>query len=329
MSPQHSHHQSHPQSHRQSHKEPHPSQENIDGHEDSETSDDPYVLAWDKDDGARLAAAARDDAGWYAGIAAQLVKETDRLAVDVGCGGAGMALALAKNLSGDARVIGIDGSADVLADARLNLDAAGISPSKVALEVVDLHDGTEHLRKVVPERRADIVWASASVHHVGDQQGAIGNLAGLLAPGGRLALSEGGLRPRHLPWDLGVGTPGIELRLDAAQDKWFAQMRARLHGSVPMPYDWSEALRNAGLTEVTCRTTLLEKAIPLSDVNRELVISRFSSYVDRLTDAELLDDEDIETWDRLLDSEDEVWLGNRGDLYWLEARSVYLGTQAG
>ena len=77
---------------------------------------------------------------------------------------------------------------------------------------------------------ADLVWASGSVHHAGDQQRAVDTLAGLLAPGGRLALAEGGLPLRCLPWEVGVGEPGLEIRLDAAQDRWFARMRGHSRG---------------------------------------------------------------------------------------------------
>ena len=139
-------------------------------------------------------------------------------------------------------VVAADGNAEVLAEAGRRL--AGV-PARVELVVADLGDGVEPLRAHGP---ADLVWASASVHHVGDQQAAVAALASLLGPGGRLALAEGGLPTRRLPWDVGVGEPGLEVRLEAAQDRWFARMRAALPGSVPMPYGWTEALRRAGLT---------------------------------------------------------------------------------
>lgn len=60
-------------------------------------------------------------------------------------------------------------------------------------------------------------------------------LAGLLAPGGRPALAEGGLASRHLPWDLGFGEPGHELRLQLAEDRWFAVMRISLPDPRPCP----------------------------------------------------------------------------------------------
>jgi SAM-dependent methyltransferase len=270
----------------------------------------------------RLVAAARDDAGWYAGLAAALVRPTDRLAVDVGCGGGGMAIALGAAVPAAARVVAVDGDDAVLAGARENAAAAG-----AAVEFVrgDIAAGEAGLRDAIGAP-ADLVWASAVVHHAPDQQAALADLAALLAPGGRLALAEGGLRPRHLPWDLGLGEPGLELRLDAAQDRWLVGMRAALPGVVSMPYGWSEAMRRAGLVDVTSRSTLLERPAPLAPADREAVVGALRWRVDRLRETDLLDAEDERAWARLLDPADRTaFLGDRPDLYHLEVRTVYIG----
>jgi SAM-dependent methyltransferase len=174
---------------------------------------------------------------------------------------------------------------------------------------------------------ADLIWAAASVHHLGDQQAAVSALAGLLGPGGRLALAEGGLPARHLPWDVGVGEPGLELRLDLAQDRWFAQMRASLPGTVRMPYGWTEALRRAGLTEVRTRTAVLESSAPLGKEELDRVLDSLAHRVDRLRPTGLLDPADLTTWDTLLDPDSPSWLGRRTDLFWLVARSVHIGVR--
>jgi hypothetical protein len=67
--------------------------------------------------------------------------------------------------------------------------------------------------------------ASGVVHHLPDQQATLNDMVTRLAPEGRLVLGEGELGGRSLPWDLGVGEPGLELRLGAAQERWFAAMR--------------------------------------------------------------------------------------------------------
>jgi SAM-dependent methyltransferase len=282
--------------------------------------EDPYEVHWEEH-AERLAAAAHADADWYASVAAHLVGPDDRVAVDIGCGGAGMAVALARALEAG-RVLGVDGDPAVLDTARAHLPATGTVPVELVRADLDgdLADVSAALRGP-----ADIVWASASVHHAGDQQRAVDLLAGLLRPGGRLALAEGGLPIRALPWDVGVGRPGLEQRLDAAQDRWFGEMRDRLPGAVRMPYGWTGALSRAGLRDVTTRTWLLEQPVPLSTSDRERVVNELRTRVDRLRTADLLDAEDLAAWDRLLDPEGPDCLGNRDDLFRLTARSVHIG----
>ncbi|ADL47585.1 class I SAM-dependent methyltransferase [Micromonospora aurantiaca (nom. illeg.)] len=274
----------------------------------------------------QLVDAAQQDRAWYLTIARELVAPGDRLAVDIGCGAAGMALAIARMMT-CGRVVAVDAHPAVLDAARSHIRAEWADP-RVRVEPLraDIPAQTDALRETLGAP-ADLVWASASVHHVGDQQAAITALAGLLAPGGRLALAEGGLPERHLPWDVGLGEPGLEGRLHAAQDRWFARMRAGLPGSRRMPYGWTEALQRAGLSPVTTRTTLDEQPPPLPDSTRRTVLEALAERVGRLRPTGLLTAADLGAWDRLLDPADEEWLGHRGDLFRLSARSVHLGVR--
>lgn len=287
-----------------------------------DTTGSPYVIDW-AGAAARLATAAGLDASWYAAVAARLVEPADRLAVDVGCGGAGMAFALAGAMTAG-RVLAVDGDPAVLAAARER--AAGADTGEVAVSFAhgDLDAG---LADVLPadRRAADVVWASGAVHHAGDQRRAVAALAALLAPGGRLALAEGGLPLRCLPWDVGVGEPGLESRLDAAQERWFGRMRGELPDSVPMPYGWTRALRDAGLVDVCTVSWLLEAPTPLSAADRDRVVAELGHRVDRLRQTGLLAAADLAAWDGLLDPEADEWLGHRDDLQRLTARSVHIG----
>ena len=285
---------------------------------------DPYVVHW-AEKVAGLVEMARDDRPWYEELAAWLLRPGDRVAVDIGCGGGGMTLALATAMGASGQVVAVDAEQEVLAAVHDQVTAISQDQSaQVALVPADLGDNVETVREAMAEP-ADLVWASASVHHVGDQQAAVAALAGLLGPGGRLALAEGGLPARHLPWDLGVGNPGLELRLEAANDRWFTRMRDELPGSRRMPYGWTEALRRAGLDAVTTRTFLRERPSLLSAHDMQRVTDRFTRWVDRLRPTGLLDPADLATWDELLDSSNPAWLGHRSDVFWLDPRSVHLG----
>lgn len=281
----------------------------------------------------RLRASAEGEAGWNAEVARTLVRDGDQVLADVGCGGGGMAKALAEARPG-ATVVAIDADPDVLAQAREH--TAGL----VRCELASLDAGAEPLRQAIGAP-ADLIWASASVHHAADQQAAVDALAGLLAPGGRLALAEGGLPSRQLPWDLGLGEPGLELRLDLAQDRWFKVMRDSLPGSVPMPYGWTETLTRAGLVDVTTRSVLSETPAPLAPERLDGVVQAFRTRIERLTgggphghghghghevpDQEWLDPEDVDVWRQLLDPDGPYFLGRRTDLAVLSVRSVHIG----
>ncbi|WP_018831573.1 class I SAM-dependent methyltransferase [Salinispora tropica] len=272
----------------------------------------------------QLVDAARQDRAWYLTLARELVAPGDRLAVDIGCGAAGMSLAIARMMA-CGRVVAVDAHPAVLDAARDHTRAEWSDP-RVRIEPLRaaIPAETAALREALGAP-ADLVWASAAVHHAGDQQPAVTALAGLLAPGGRLALAEGGLPEHHLPWDVGLGEPGLEVRLHAAQDRWFTRMRAQLPGSRRMPYGWTEALQRAGLSRVTTRTTLDEQPPPLPDSTRRAVVEALAERVGRMRPTGLLTTADLDAWDRLLDPADEKWLGHRGDLFRLSARSVHLG----
>ncbi|MGZ0147616.1 class I SAM-dependent methyltransferase [Kribbella sp. WER1] len=280
----------------------------------------------------RLRASAEGEAGWNAAVAGTLVRDSDQVLADVGCGGGGMAKALAEARPG-ATVVAIDADPDVLEQAREH--TGGL----VRCELASMDDGAEPLRRAIGAP-ADLIWASASVHHAADQQAAVDALAGLLAPGGRLALAEGGLPSRQLPWDLGIGEPGLELRLDVAQDRWFKVMRDSLPGSVPMPYGWTSALNRAGLVDVTTRSVLSETPAPLPPARTEGVVHGFRARIERLTggghehghghghvvpDENWLSVEDVDVWRQLLDPDGPYFLGHRTDLAVLSVRSVHIG----
>lgn len=281
-----------------------------------------YDVDW-RDAVERLTRAASTDEAWYAGLAEALLRPGAERAVDIGCGGGGMTLALARALVPGGEVVAVDGEQALLDAVRARLDQESSTLAPVHLVRASLEDGAE-LAQV--GGGADLVWASAVVHHTADQQATTDALAALLRPGGRLALVEGGLPASHLPWDVGVGPPGLEERLTSAQHRWFAGMRGALAGVRRMPYGWGTALQRAGLVDVSIHSTLFERTAPLATQDREHVLEKFAHRVESARGAELLDPEDLAAWDRLLDPGDECWLGNRDDLFVLEARSVHTGT---
>lgn len=242
-------------------------------------------------------------------------------AADVGCGAGGMAVVLAERVGADGQVCAVDSEPALLQRTRERAEEHGVAAWTRTVEA-DL--GGELAGTAALGEPFDLVWASHVVHHVPDQQAAIGQLAGLVAPGGRLVLAEGGLSRSCLPWDVGVGTPGLEERLTAAESAWFVDMRASMPEVVSAPYGWPVMLANAGLTGITSRSFLVDKPAPLDADSRAFVLSNLTKRVERRGE-EWLDDDDRAAWARLLDASDPAWLGHREDLYALEVRTVHVG----
>jgi SAM-dependent methyltransferase len=239
---------------------------------------------------------------------------------DVGCGAGGMTVVLAERVGAGGRVYAVDAEPALLDLARGRAEAHGVGGWT---RVVEADLGSDAAAAGALPEPVDLIWAAHVVHHLPDQQGGIRRLAGLLRPGGRLALAEGGFPMLALPWDVGVGAPGLEGRLTAAEAAWFGDMRAGLPGVARAPHGWPALLAAAGLVEVTARSFMLDLAAPLDPDTRGFVVDALGKRVDRVGDRLAAADRDA--WARLLDREDPAWLGRRGDLYLLSVRTVHVG----
>lgn len=277
-----------------------------------------------------LALAAEFDRSWVEAAAAWAVAAagaSPRLVVDVGCGAGGAAIAFAGHLRGapgqgdggdraPGVVVALDPDPRLVAVARRRVGDAGAA-DQVHLAAAAIGG------LPVPPGTADIVWASGVVHHVADQQAAVDELAGLLRPGGVLALVEGGLPLRCLPHDVGIGRPGLEARLDEARARWFTDLRAELGGPA-MPYGWPASLARAGLVGVRVRSYVARSTPPLDAVGRQAAVQHLQAARDELGDR--LGPDDRATVGRLLDPGDPAWIGRRDDLVVTAVRTVQLAT---
>ncbi|QGK71053.1 methyltransferase domain-containing protein [Allosaccharopolyspora coralli] len=234
-----------------------------------------------------------------------------RRVLDIGSGPGVAACQLAETYP-RAEVVAVDGAPELLARAEDRAKHLG-----------------QHLRTTVAEfpadlgrlETADLIWSANTMHHVGDQQTALEQLSTLLAPGGVLALTEGGLPSRWLPRDLGFGRPGLHFRLDDAMNERFTAMRAELPGSASTVEDWPSMLRRAGLVDARSRTFLVDLPAPLDEAPRRCVRHWMQRYRSAL--AEDVDATDLATLDRLLDPADPDGVDQREDLFFRTAKTVH------
>ncbi|GHA26882.1 MULTISPECIES: class I SAM-dependent methyltransferase [Streptomyces] len=242
------------------------------------------------------------------------------LIVDAGSGPGVVACLFAEAFPG-ARVVAVDAAAPLLQRARARAVRRGVADrfDTVTGELPDVLDQVEY--------PVDLLWASRSLHHLGDQRAALTAFAERLAPGGTLALLEGGLPSRFLPRDIGIGRPGLQARLDALEEEWFGRMRAGLPGSVAETEDWPALLTAAGLKHAGTRTFLLDLPAPVTDRARAYVVAHLSRLREGIGEA--LDADDRATLDRLLDPSDPASAHVRPDLFVLSAHTVHTAVRRG
>ncbi|MFD3869217.1 methyltransferase [Streptomyces sp. NPDC058623] len=239
-----------------------------------------------------------------------------RRVLDVGSGPGVMTCVLAEAFP-EAEVVAVDGTPALLEHTLARAERLGLN-DRVTTVHAELPEGLDAMGA------ADLIWSSKAVHHLGDQQAALDGLAALLRPGGVLAVAEAGLPMRFLPRDIGLGTPGLQARLDAALEYWFSVMRAELPGSTPVAEDWPAMLGRAGLGPVGAFTALLDLPAPLAAQARAFL----QDHLSRLRElGDSLDPEDARTLAVLTDPEAEAGILRRPDAFLLSASTVFTGVR--
>ncbi|GHF67465.1 SAM-dependent methyltransferase [Streptomyces mashuensis] len=254
---------------------------------------------------------AETHASYVRDALARLDGPAPRRVLDVGSG-PGVAACLLAERFPQAEVVAVDGEPELLARAEARARRLGV---RLRTRTAGFPEDLGGLGE------ADLVWAANVVHHLGDQQGGLKRLAGLVAPGGVLAVTEGGLPVRFLPRDAGTGRPGLQERLDAARAERFERMRAELPGTVAAVEDWPAMLRAAGLTDAHSASFLVDHPAPLAEGPRASVrrmLERYRTVLDGL-----LDQDDLAALDRLLDPDSPEGVDRRPDLFLLTARTVH------
>lgn len=228
--------------------------------------------------------------------------------VDLGSGTGTGTFALLDRFPG-AHVLAVDASAEHLRRLASRATTRGVH-DRVRTVQADLDE------TAWPDLGApDLVWASASLHHLGRPDRALRAVHDALAPGGLFAVVELAGPPRFLPDDAPVGRPGLEARVHAVADRLQAEH---------MPHrgaDWGPMLTAAGFTVEGERTI----AVTVDGARSEAVGRYAVGVLGRLRDgvAELLPPDDRTALDRLLDPADPDHLLRRSDLALRTERSVW------
>jgi SAM-dependent methyltransferase len=238
------------------------------------------------------------------------LKTGPRRIVDLGCGtGAGTFVLLDR--FPDAHVTAVDTSAGHLQRLREKACARG-TEDRVRTVQADLDD------PVWPDLGSpDLVWASASMHHMAHPDRALRTVHGALVPGGLFAVVEQAGFPRFLPESAPEDRPGLEERCHAATDRFQAEY---------MPHrgaDWGPMLTAAGFTVEGERTIAMNIEGSHSDSE---AIGRYAlGGLQRIRGAAAteLAPEDLTALDRLLDTDSPHSILRRDDLAVRSERTVW------
>lgn len=231
-----------------------------------------------------------------------------RRIVDLGCGTGAGTFALLDRFP-EADVTAVDFSAAHLQRLREKACARGVD-GRIRTVQADLDD------TVWPDLGTpDLVWASASMHHMADPDRALRAVRDALAPGGLFVVLELAGFPRFLPENAPEERPGLEERCHAASERYHAE-------HVPhRGADWGPKLTAAGFTVEA------ERALTVHiEGSREAAVGAYAlESLRRLrgTVADGLPAEDLAALDRLLDTDGPHSVLRRDDLEVCTERTVW------
>ncbi|MFJ9655171.1 class I SAM-dependent methyltransferase [Streptomyces microflavus] len=245
------------------------------------------------------------------------VQAPPRRIVDLGCGTGTGTFALLDRFP-EAHITAVDTSAAHLQRLREKACARG-AEGRVRTVQADL-DATDWPDLGAP----DLVWASASMHHMAEPDRALKAVHDLLAPGGLFAVVELSGFPRFLPEAAPEDRPGLEERCHGASDRFHAE-------HVPhRGADWGPKLTGAGFTVEDERVITVN--IDNTDGSRSEAVGAYAlGSLRRLRHsvAEALTPEDLAALDRLLDTEGPGSVLRRDDLVVRTERSVWAARRTG
>ncbi len=221
--------------------------------------------------------------------------------VDLGAGTGTGTLALARHLP-EARVVAVDVDEAMLEHVRHRAAAAGLA-DRVGTVRADLDQPWP------PLGPADLVWASASLHHMADPGHALAQALATLRPGGALMVAELGSFPHFLPDGAGGG---VEARAQAAL------AAKRTEAGLHMDEDWGALLAAAGFTVEADRHFAIDLRPPLP-----AAAGRYARVcLERMRDglADRLGADDLAALGELADG-----IAGRDDLVVRTSRTVWVG----
>lgn len=231
-----------------------------------------------------------------------------RRILDLGAGTGTGTFALLGRFDG-AEAVALDASAQMLDHLQANARSIGMA-GRVRTVEADLDTAWPALDAV------DLVWASASLHHMADPDRVLSDVLGVVRPGGLLVVVELDSFPRFLPDDVGIGVPGLEARGHEALAE------ARSPTLPDLGSDWGPRISQAGFIVKAERSFEIELTAPLPAATGRYAQASLRRMRAGLDDK--LSVGDLATLDTLLDDDGPLGLLQRDDLGVRAGRTIWV-----
>ena len=240
---------------------------------------------------------------------ADLGLKTGMCVLDAGCGTGEALQWLSDAVAPHGTVVGID-----LAMAHVSAARASASGRVLVLQA-DLGQPP-----LVP-RSFDLVWSVNTINHLREPLAGVQELAGLLRPGGRVALGQSSLLPdMFFAWD-----SRLERLTTEAVRRYYRDRYGLSERDLADTRSIVGLLRRAGLHDVRAQTLILERVSPLNPADEAYLLEAIfrDTWGERL--RPYLSGEDYDELSTLCDPRHPAFALRRTDFHFLQTFTVAVG----
>lgn len=229
--------------------------------------------------------------------------------LDVGCG-TGEALGwLHDAVRPTGSVVGMDLSAAHVRVAR------AAAPDSVPVLQEDM------MRTRLAPGSFDLIWSVNTINHLRDPAAGLNTLAGLLRPGGRIAIGQSSLLPdQHFAWD-----SHLERLTNEAVHRYYEARYGLTESELRGARGLLGWMQQAGLTHLAARTSIIERVAPLRPADEAYLLEAIyrGTWGERL--RPYLASEDYAELSRLCDPTHPSFALHRSDYHFIQTFTLITG----